>query len=186
MPPPGRPRDPNLDEAAIQAAVTLIVESGYHSLTMDRIATRAGVSKAALYRRWPNKLELVVGAVEHFAAAKLRLPDTGDARADVTEYLLAFVREGRAQVKIYEALGAALASEPELAERCRETLRGEFSTAFRTIVERAVERGQLPADTDVALLADVAPALIRHRQEATGERLDETFIDRIAAQFFSG
>ncbi len=166
------------------AAIALIVEGGYHALSMDRIATRAGVSKAALYRRWPNKLELVVDAIGHRAVDRLVMPDTGDVRRDLVELLTGFLSDKRADAKTYESLGAAVFGDPELAARCRHTLVASFTAGLRLIVERGVRCGQLPPDTDVDLLSDVAPALIRHRHQQTGQPLDETFIERIAAQFF--
>ena len=180
----GRPRDGALDEAATAAAIELTVEGGYHAMSMDRIAARAGVSKAALYRRWPNKQELFVEAVSRFARARLAVPDTGHARADLVEFLLAFVRDRRSDARTYEAVSTALAGDELLAARCRGPLMANFAEVFRTIVTRGVQRGQLPADTDVELLADVAPALVRYRRQLSGRPLDEALIERIADQFF--
>lgn len=168
------------------ATIGLIVEGGYHGLTMDRVAGRASVSKAALYRRWPNKLELVVDAIGHHAITRLAIPDTGDVRSDIVELLTGFVRERRADASTFEALGAAIVANSDLAARCRETVVSTYRAGFRLIVTRGVERGQLPADTDIDLLADVAPALIRHRRQFSGQPLDEAFVERIAAQFFGG
>ncbi|MCU4186074.1 TetR/AcrR family transcriptional regulator [Acidiferrimicrobium sp. IK] len=184
MTPPGRPRDPQLDDAAMTAVIGLIVEGGYHGVSMDRIAARAGVSKAALYRRWPNKLALTVDAIAHLATTKVVVPDTGDVRADLVEFLLGFMIEKRADAGTYEALSAAIAADPDLAMQCRDTVIARFTAMFRGIVARGVERGQLPADTDVELLGDIAPALIRHRRQLAGEPLDKAYIDRIVAQFF--
>jgi AcrR family transcriptional regulator len=181
----GRPRDPLLDEAAMGAAVRLIVEGGYPALTMDHIAERASVSKAALYRRWPNKLALVVDAIEHFAHTQLPMPDTGRLRDDVVEFLSSMLRNRTADVEAYEALSAALAGDPELAKRCRSTLVAKFSSSFRALVARAVERGELPEGTDIELVADIAPALVRYRRQTTGRHLDEAFINRVADQFFT-
>jgi AcrR family transcriptional regulator len=185
MSPLGRPRNPELDDAAIRTAIQLIVDDGYPALTMERIAVRASVSRAALYRRWPNKVELVVDAIESLANTQGPLPDTGRLRDDVVEYLYALVRNRLADVEAYEALIAAAAGDPELGHRCRDTLLGRFSDSFRTIVTRAVDRGELPADTDIELLADLVPALALHRAQTTGKHLDEEFVDRMATQFFT-
>ena len=90
MSPLGRPRNPELDDAAVRAAIELVVEDGYPALTMERIAVRASVSRAALYRRWPNKVELVVDAIESLVKAQGTLPDTGRLRDDVVEFLQHF------------------------------------------------------------------------------------------------
>ena len=62
---------------------------------------------------------------------------------------------------------------------------GQVLGQFPDDVTRAVDRGELPADTDVELLADVVPALALYRAQTTGQRLDEQFIDRMAEQFFT-
>jgi AcrR family transcriptional regulator len=169
----------------MRAAIDLIVDDGYPALTMDRVAARALVSRAALYRRWPNKVELVVDAIESLAATQGPLPDTGRLHDDVVEFLHTLLRNRRADVEAYEALIAAAAGDPELGHRCRDKLLGRFSDSFRTIVARSVARGELPANTDIELFADVVPALALYRAQTTGKHLDEEFIDRIAEQFFA-
>jgi AcrR family transcriptional regulator len=180
----GRPRRPGLSDAALTAAIDLIVEEGYRHLTMERVAERASASRTALYRRWPNKLDLAVDAISSFADTHIPLPDTGRMADDIVAFLRALVR-ARAQVETYTALSSALVANPELGERCRDVLHESFSSSFRTIVERGIERGELPPETDVELYAEVAPALIRYRVQRSGSRLDEQLIERIARQFFS-
>ncbi len=60
----------------------------------------------------------------------------------------------------------------------------KFSSSFQALVTRAVERGELPEGTDVELVADIVPALVRYRRQTTGKHLDEDFIKRVADQFF--
>jgi AcrR family transcriptional regulator len=181
----GRPRNPDLDDAAMRAAVSLIVEDGYPALTMERIAVRAPVSRAALYRRWPNKVELVIDAIDLFLKTEGSLPDTGRLRDDFVEFLRTLVRNRSGDIESYEALIAAAMGDPELGSRCRDTLLVRFSESFRTMVTRAVDRGELRADTDIELVADLVPALALYRAQTTGRRLDEEFIDRMADQFFT-
>ena len=182
MSPLGRPRNPELDDAAIRAAIELIVEDGYPALTMERIAgglrsvgppcTDVGPTRSSSCRR-----HRVLGTGQG------ALPDTGRLRDDFVEFL-APCPEPAADVEAYEALIAAAAGDPELGNRCRQAT-GRFSDSFRTIVTRAVDRGELPADTDIELLADVVPALALYRAQTTGQHLDEEFIDRMAEQFFT-
>ena len=75
----GRPRDPAVDAAILTAAVDLLAEIGYARLTMEQVAARAGVGKASLYLRWPNKVALVAEAIQQRAAVIPALPDTGSA-----------------------------------------------------------------------------------------------------------
>jgi AcrR family transcriptional regulator len=169
----------------MSAAIGLIVEGGYPSLTMGGVAKRAGASKAALYRRWPNKRSLIIDAIEAFAHTHVPVPDTGHVRDDVAGYLHNFIQARRDYADTLAAISDALTSEPELAGRCRGTLQASFSANVEAIVGRGVGRGELPGNTDVELLASVVPALIRFWRQSTGQPLDEALIERIAEQFFN-
>ena len=69
---PGRPRSERADQAIIDAALSLFAESGPDGLCIERVAARAGVGKATIYRRWPGKEDLLLDAI---AALKAPLPD---------------------------------------------------------------------------------------------------------------
>ena len=78
----GRPRDPRIDDAALEATIDLLEEVGYLQLTISAIADRAGTNKPAIYRRWPTKAHLV-----HEAVFPAQSPDvilrSDDLRADI-------------------------------------------------------------------------------------------------------
>ncbi|HSS10967.1 MAG TPA: helix-turn-helix domain-containing protein, partial [Acidimicrobiales bacterium] len=59
----GRPRDPHVDKAILSAALDLLIEDGFPRLSIEGVAARAGVGKAAIYRRWDSKTSLVVDAI---------------------------------------------------------------------------------------------------------------------------
>lgn len=180
----GRPRSPDLDQAAIRAASELLVEDGYHQLTMDRVAQRAGVSKAALYRRWPNKLALVIDALQEFSQIRNPVPNTGHVREDVVTYVEGLAKKTRADTDMLAALDDALSDNPELRQQGLESLLAKVTTDLHTIITRGVERGELPADTDIDLLANTIPAVLRHHRLTTGKRVDRVFIVRMVTQFF--
>ena len=80
--PPGQPRSAEADEAILQAALELLAESGYRSLTMERVRERSGVGKATIYRRYGSKEELVAAAIVHLNS-DIPLPaDTGSLQGD--------------------------------------------------------------------------------------------------------
>src|SRR5689334_5908035 len=79
---PGRPRSEEAHGAILDAAIQLIREVGYDALTMDAIATRAGVGKATVYRRWSTKETLAAEAVERIMRA-IPVPDTGTVEGDL-------------------------------------------------------------------------------------------------------
>src|SRR5699024_10006752 len=84
---PMRRRGLELERAILRAAAAELTESGYASMTMDRVARRAGTNKNAIYRRWPNRAALGIAAYRQIAVDSAQLPDTGDLRADVLEQL---------------------------------------------------------------------------------------------------
>src|SRR5438445_5509896 len=88
----GRPRDPAVDQAILAAAVDLLAETGYARLTMDQVAARAGVGKASVYLRWPNKVALVAEAIQRRSRVLPEVPDTASLRQDMLVFVRALVR----------------------------------------------------------------------------------------------
>src|SRR5438270_10702066 len=112
----GRPRDPGVDEAILAAAVDLLAEAGYARLTMEQIAARAGVGKASVYLRWPNKVALVAEAIEHRSGVVPGLPDTGSLADDMRTFLRALLRGYQSAGQAMAAVSGEVASNPELRQ----------------------------------------------------------------------
>src|SRR5438309_5906342 len=106
----GRPRDPAVDQAILAAAVDLLADGGYTRLTMDQVAGRAGVGKASVYLRWPNKVALVAEAIEHHSAVVPDVPDTGSLRQDMLTFLRALLRRRVAAQRAVAAISGEIAS----------------------------------------------------------------------------
>src|SRR5512141_649659 len=85
----GRPRDPETDERITAAAAELLLQRGFDRTTVDDVASRAGVGKATVYRRWPSKEDLAVAAMETLYSTEMPEPDTGSIRTDLAESYLA-------------------------------------------------------------------------------------------------
>src|SRR3712207_1714134 len=83
----GRPRDPSRDGVIRAAILKLLADVGYGALTMDAVASEAGVGKATIYRRWRTKQELVVDTISDLNAAQAQAPDTGSLEGDLREFL---------------------------------------------------------------------------------------------------
>jgi AcrR family transcriptional regulator len=180
----GRPRDPEVDEAIMVATLDGLVQDGFAHLTMEGVADRAGVGKASLYRRWPNKVALVVDTLRRLAEERIVLPDTGSVHDDMLAYLRAIVRTKRTESEVLSAIGHEVASHAELAEALRQEILPVLSKPVATIIRRGIERGELPPSTDVDLLVAIGPALVHHRRMTTGQAADERFARRIVEQFF--
>ena len=162
-PKPGRRRDPTRDTAIADATLAVFVEEGYSALTIEGVAARAGVGKATIYRRYASKAELVVDAVRAGAGIADGLPDTGDVRADLAAMLRPLVKKlksGHGDVLI--TLMTERLRNPDLDEEFVRSVIGEKRAHMRGLIRSAVERGDLPADTDIELVAEAGPGIIWH------------------------
>jgi AcrR family transcriptional regulator len=184
--PVGRPRDPEVDEAVLDAAFQLLVDLGYESVSIEAIAQAAGVSKNAIYRRWPDKAAVVLDAVRHGAGHPAQvLTDTGDIRVDMTALLSSMAARARdVDGRLVTELAADITRHPELADAIRERVLRPQREMLAARVRRAVESGQLPPDTDAELLVALGPALLHHRLIVDGVPPDQDYVERIVAQFW--
>ena len=173
------PRGAALPRADVTAALRRAffrewAESGYAALRMERVAARAGVGKAALYRRWKSKGAMATALVEGLATSLVPVPDTGSLAGDVRAFQrsLARVLRHRTVHRILPDLHAEGARSPELARLLRTvtTSRRERGLA---ILDRATARGELAPDVDRELALDLMAAPIYWRVIATGGRLEE-------------
>jgi AcrR family transcriptional regulator len=160
----GRPRDPGVDAAIVEAAVRVLRERGFAGMSVEGVAAEAGVGKAAIYRRYRDKADLAATAVTAVRDTG-GPPDTGDARADLLERL----RRVRAGIEAagMPMIGTLLVEEentPELLERFRERSIRPGRQGGREILERARGRGEVreDADLDVALDMLVGSLFARH------------------------
>ncbi|GAC1310627.1 MAG: TetR/AcrR family transcriptional regulator [Acidimicrobiales bacterium] len=169
--PPGRPRDPRLQEAISEATIGLLAEAGYEALTMEAVACRAGTTKAAIYRRWPSKAALVADVFATRAQSKVWLPDTGDLRADLTAHIRAVIATlagepvGRAVLNVVVAGGV----HPELAELLRSGFVRSRRHIVSAIVDAAVARGELSPGADAEFAADVLLGPVYYRLLVSGD-----------------
>jgi AcrR family transcriptional regulator len=170
----GRPREARADRAILGAALELMAEAGVPDLRMDAVAARAGVGKAAIYRRYRSKDELAAAALAALVS-EITVPDTGSTHAD----LLALMRDA---VEVYSgpvAAGAmpsvveAMSRNPELAEAVRDGFLAARRAALREVLDRGIERGDLAQDLDAELALDVLAGPLFYRLLITRGPLDE-------------
>ena len=177
---PGRPRDPRRDEAIRDATLALLAEVGYDRMSVDAIAAAAGVSKPTIYRRWAGKQELVADAIRLHPHQQAPTADTGSLRGDLLAAVRQFAEQQLESAQVAGGLASRLRESPQLAELIREhaveTVRGRFAL----VLERAVARGELPADPPVTpLFSDVAPSLIYARALMSLEPIDEALVTEL-------
>ena len=162
-PRPGRRRDPACDEAILKATIDAFVDEGYAGVSIEGVAGRAGVGKATIYRRFASKAELVAEAVRVTACIDDHLVDTGDVRADLISMLTPMVERLRGpDGKLLLTFAAERVGNPDLAAAFERSVIGAKRVHVRKLLAAAVERGELPADADIELIAEAAPAIIWH------------------------
>ncbi|MFE6934825.1 TetR/AcrR family transcriptional regulator [Streptomyces sp. NPDC057699] len=181
---PGRPREERVTRAVLDAVVALVAESGMNALTMDAVAARAGVSKPAMYRRWPTKQDLVIAAAES-RIGPLSVPATGDFRAELRAVLTARMeayRQPGVNRLLAGVIGSAAESGAEPGAYRAYTERVMSET--RHLLERGVARGDVRADVDVAAAATLVAASLVFRmvgeQRLPDEALVESVVDLIS------
>ncbi|TWP50153.1 TetR/AcrR family transcriptional regulator [Lentzea tibetensis] len=161
---PGRPRSAAVDRALTDATLALLDEVGLDALTLDAVAARAGVSRPALYRRWPSKLHLVAHVLMA-SVVPMPDPDTGSARTDL-EQLAAALVGGMSWVVL--AVHAEARRVPELGERLYESFLAGRHALITSVVRRGVSRGELRADVDPELVRDLLFGPLVYHWLATG------------------
>ncbi|HET6550623.1 MAG TPA: TetR/AcrR family transcriptional regulator [Solirubrobacter sp.] len=173
----GRPRDPRRREAVLAAAVALIAEVGYDRMTVDALATRAGVSKPTIYRRWPRgKEDIVAEAIRAKRAAAGELPDTGSVRGD----LLAMLEKIASSVEPQLAGGVLshLRESDELTRLFRDEVVADERRRYQVLLDRAAARGEV-AGPVTPLFTDIAGSVIFTRSLILGEPLDRAFLEEL-------
>jgi AcrR family transcriptional regulator len=168
--------------AAIEAAFfEELAGVGYGRLSIDAVAKRAGVGKAAIYRRWKSKQELAADLVTRVALAAIDVPDTGTLRGDVRAYL-ANGHEAlthRLARRIIPDLIAESVRDPEwgsmMADKIREPRREKAAALF----ERARNRGEIADDVDMEVALDMVGGALYWRQSVMQIDADDDYLDRL-------
>jgi AcrR family transcriptional regulator len=161
------------------AALELMAEHGVAELRMDAVAERAGVGKAAIYRRFRSKDELVASVIAGLVSREISIPDTGSTERDLRVLMDEAVALYRGSVagRVMPALVEAMHRDPDLGRTVREQFMAGRRAGLATVLQRGIERGDLDPDLDVELTLDVLGGPLFYRLLITGGPLD----DRLAA-----
>ena len=161
----GRPRSKRADSAIKRAAMDLLAERGLGGMSIEEVASRAGVGKATIYRRWPSRGALVLDAFVAEFLGQQPLPETGTLRGDLLTALRAWIRSvtQTSAGPMLTGLIAEVQQDRALAadwrDRVVEPLRSQSAIMF----DRAISRGEIPADTDKDVLLDLLYGPAYHR-----------------------
>jgi AcrR family transcriptional regulator len=176
----GRPRSADADVAILQAALELAGEVGVRSLSMDEVASRAGVSKATIYRRWSSKEALVIDALRS-AINSVDAVDHGALGDDLRHYLRDMAdRMTASRGDVLPHLIEVACYDPAIRTSLDDWVRHRRAPLL-AILDRAVQRGELAADTDLELLLDLLIGPFVYRRLLTGGPLGDDLIERLLA-----
>ncbi|UJW32136.1 TetR/AcrR family transcriptional regulator [Saccharothrix sp. AJ9571] len=149
----GRPRSKEADAAILAAGLELFLERGAEAFSIEQVAKRAGVTRATVYRRFPDKTRLLLATIESAYGGPPRKPEIRDLEHLLTAW--AQVLADPAQRRLLRRLYGAIEDYPELAAAYQSQFGEARDDARLAVLEQARERGQLPEDTDPAILLDL-------------------------------
>ena len=184
---PGRRPDPRTEQAILAATRELLAANGVQGLTVEGVASRAGVAKTTIYRRYRSKDELalavLIDMVEHVAA----VPDVDDTRQELTAFVDRAVKIlGKTLMgRVMQGLVSDLATDPALAQAFRDRIVAARVTEVKRLVDRGIARGELRPDTDYELANELLFGPVYYRLLLSGGRLDSKLAPRIVDAFLA-
>jgi AcrR family transcriptional regulator len=163
------------------AVMSELAEVGYGRLSIEAVARRAGVGKTAIYRRWSNKLEMVMEIISDVAERKVPLPDTGSFSGDLALLLLivSTALKHRMASQIIPDLMAEAARNPQIAETLQKALRTHQHAVGDKLVGQAVARGELPAGADPELAVDLILGPLYWRLAVARTPISDDYLERL-------
>ena len=172
----------------LSAAGRILRTDGYARLTMERVAAEGGVAKTTLYRRWPTKAALCMELYLDVASRELHDPDTGNVASDLKHIANTVVRLQTRTVAGPAFIG--LIAEAQVNPATRADFLAEFADrrreVTRLVLRRAIERGELRADTDIDLVIDALGGAVTFRLLQGHAPLTTKFTEALVTLLLSG
>jgi AcrR family transcriptional regulator len=185
----GRPRSEKARKAILDAAAELLLDRGLSAVSMDAVAERAGVSKATIYRWWPTKETLALDALyTEWDAVRTSPRDTDSLRGDLLALLRPWARlaGSRPYGRVIGALITKAQSDPEFAAEYRQHVIEPRRDQARAIFRRAIERGEIRADTKIEVALDLLYGALYHRMLHGHAPLNDRFTKDVVDMALSG
>ncbi len=183
----GRPRSMHADRAIIDATLEVFAESGAVGLCIEKVAAKAGVGKATIYRRWPGKEDLLLDAIGAMKSPLPR-PKGESVREDLAVLLDAIGRETgdpRRARQFALVLGEG-ASYPRLLERYVETVVEPRREVVRGVLKRGVATGELREDANIEAAIDMLIGAVLARPRPSRDRADRGYARRVVDELLTG
>ncbi|MFQ6397958.1 TetR/AcrR family transcriptional regulator [Nocardia sp. KC 131] len=171
-------RSARVRDAVLAATLDQVAEHGIEGLTIGDVAARAGVAETTIYRRWGTRTALVAEAVTELAAVANPAPDTGALRADL-QLLAEQISQLISRPGVARLVGTtiALSVDPEVAAARHRFWNDRFERTSQ-VIDRAVERGELPEGTNPREVIETLSAPLYFRLLVGDEAIDDAFIAR--------
>jgi AcrR family transcriptional regulator len=166
------------DQAILEATRQLLDEQGVRALTIEGVAERSGVAKTTIYRRYRDRDDLALAVLVEMSESFRAPPDLGDTRKE----LLAFVKEATQVILhggVIEGLASEVATNPELGQTYRDRIIKVRWEEIGTIIDRAIERGDLRPDTDVRVAHELLIGPLMYRLLFSGLPLSKRHAEQV-------
>lgn len=183
----GRPRSEKTKSDILNASYELLIENGFAGITVEKIAERANVSKATIYKWWANKAAVVMDGFLNATNVELPIPNTGSTVEDMFIQVDNFVkflttRKGNVITEII----AEGQYDPKLADIYRNAYFTPRRNISKQILERGISRGELRTDLNVEVIIDLIWGPVFYRLLITGEVIDSAFVKELINYAFEG
>lgn len=179
-------RSTRVVQAVTQATLDVMADKGFADFTIGDVAARAGVNEASIYRRWGSRENLIVETLLASSQRSIPVPDTGSIRSDLTELLCAIA--DYLGTPVGRATSQALATSGDESRWAQ--VRSDFWTTrlelARAIVDRAVERHEVPPSTDARLVLETLVAPLQFRTLVTRETFDHQLCRQLVKLVLDG
>ena len=165
--------------AVLGVTTQLLFERGFGGATVDEISRRSGVAKTTIYRHWPTRTDLLRDACS-MLGTPLDTPNTGNFEADVTALMtnLAYVLRSAKWTSVLPSIIDAAERDRDIADMYSKLQQG-YSAPFETVIQRALRKGELPDDTDAAILIAALTGPLFYRRWFSREPLTDDFANQI-------
>lgn len=176
---------PHVTRSIWRAAIIELARVGYDQMSMDAVAKRAGVGKAALYRRWNSKEAMVVAMITAIELEIVQAEDRGSLRDDIKSYVEAGLRLMRRPLatRILPDLYAEMCRDTLLAKAIRDTVYARKRDSIVTLLDRAIERGELSPKMNVDMAFDIIVGTLYWRVIVARSSLNEQQVNEMADGF---
>jgi AcrR family transcriptional regulator len=173
-------------KAVLTATFQLLSETGLSGVSIDEVSRRSGVAKTTIYRHWPSRSALVLDACSRLKP-KSEAPDTGNLKEDVSALALNLASRLRTArwATVLPSMIDAAERDPELAD-LHSRMHAEMTTAFRSVIERAQQRGELSRHRRSTEVVAMILGPLFYRRWFSRESLDEGFVKRVVESAISG